>query len=154
MSGFLRDVGQRPERPARDPLGKAALFSDVRQPGTLVVECGACGESTRVSYVDFALGEPAVLGVAAAAPEPPVQPPHDLSRVQRVDLGPRALDAVATSALLSRRAGARAAFEAHAAVPVDDLADEPRVVARRRARRRPRAARRRAERSRACPARG
>ena len=55
MSGFLRDVGQRPARPARDPLGKAALFSDVRRPGTLVVECGACGESTRVSYVDFAL---------------------------------------------------------------------------------------------------
>jgi hypothetical protein len=55
MSGFLRDVGQRPERPTRDPLGKAALFGDVRQPGTLVVECSACGESTRVSYVDFAL---------------------------------------------------------------------------------------------------
>ena len=55
MSGFLRDVSQRPERPTRDPLGKAELFSDVRQPGTLVVECSACGESTRVSYVDFAL---------------------------------------------------------------------------------------------------
>ena len=55
MSGFLRDVGQRPERPSRDPLGKAALFSDVRQPGTLVVECSTCGESTRISYVDFAL---------------------------------------------------------------------------------------------------
>jgi hypothetical protein len=55
MSGFLRDVNQRPERPTRDPLGKAALFSDARQPGTLIVECGACGESTRVSYVDFAL---------------------------------------------------------------------------------------------------
>ena len=48
MSGFLREVGHRPERPARDPLGKAALFSDARRPGTLVVECSGCGESTRV----------------------------------------------------------------------------------------------------------
>ena len=55
MTGYLREVGHRPERPARDPLGKAALFSDVRRPGTLIVECGTCGESTRVSYVDFAL---------------------------------------------------------------------------------------------------
>ena len=55
MSGYLRDVGQRPARPARDPLGKAALFSDVRRPGTLVVECQHCGESTRISYVDFVL---------------------------------------------------------------------------------------------------
>ena len=82
VSGYLRDVGQRPERPARDPLGKAALFSDVRRPGTLVVECGACGESTRISYVDFALGEPAVLDVAPAAAEPAVQPADDLSRVR------------------------------------------------------------------------
>ena len=53
--GFLRDVSQRPARPARDPLGKAALFSDVRRPGTLLVECGTCGESTRMSYLDFAI---------------------------------------------------------------------------------------------------
>ena len=53
MSGYLRDVGPRPERPARDPLGKAALFSDVRRPGTLVIECSECGESKRVSYVEF-----------------------------------------------------------------------------------------------------
>ena len=58
--GYLRDVGARPRRPARDPLGKAALFSDEpivtadeRRVGTLVVECRECGESTRVSYVDF-----------------------------------------------------------------------------------------------------
>ena len=55
MSGYLREVGHRPDRPARDPLGKAALFSDARRPGTLVVECGGCGASTRMSYVDFAL---------------------------------------------------------------------------------------------------
>ena len=55
MSGFLREVGHRPDRPARDPLGKAALFSDVRRPGTVVVECGSCGASTRVSYVDFVI---------------------------------------------------------------------------------------------------
>ena len=55
MSGYLRDVGGRPDRPARDPLGKAALFTETRQPGTVVVECSSCGESTRVSYVDFAL---------------------------------------------------------------------------------------------------
>jgi len=55
MSGYLRDVGQRPARPTRDPLGKAALFSDadVRRPGTLVIECRECGESTRLSYVEF-----------------------------------------------------------------------------------------------------
>jgi hypothetical protein len=55
VSGFLREVGPRPERPARDPLGKAALFSDARRPGTVVIECGTCGASTRVSYVDFAI---------------------------------------------------------------------------------------------------
>ena len=55
MSGYLREVGHRPERPARDPMGKAALFSDTRRPGTVVVECSSCGASTRVSYVDFAL---------------------------------------------------------------------------------------------------
>ena len=55
MSGFLRESGHRPARPARDPLGKAALFSDARRPGTVVIECSACGASTRVSYVDFAL---------------------------------------------------------------------------------------------------
>jgi hypothetical protein len=55
MSGYLRDVGGRSDRRSRDPLGKAALFSDVRQPGTVVVECGSCEASTRVSYVDFAL---------------------------------------------------------------------------------------------------
>jgi hypothetical protein len=70
VSSFLRDVGHRPERPARDPLGKAALFSeapleasepdarrsdDRRRPGTVVIECGSCGASTRVSYVDFAI---------------------------------------------------------------------------------------------------
>lgn len=56
MSGYLREVGRRPDRPARDPMGKAALFSEVRKPGTLVVDCGSCGSSTRVSYVEFALG--------------------------------------------------------------------------------------------------
>jgi hypothetical protein len=80
VSGFLREVGHRPERPARDPMGKAALFSepaqpeatgeptaseasaaaarstDGRRPATVVIECSACGESTRVSYVEFALG--------------------------------------------------------------------------------------------------
>jgi hypothetical protein len=55
LTGYLRDVGHRPARPARDPLGKAALFSDIRRPGTLVVECGECGESTRISYVEFAV---------------------------------------------------------------------------------------------------
>jgi hypothetical protein len=56
VSGYLREVGHRPERPARDPMGKAALFSDTRRSGTIVVECGSCSASTRVSYVDFALG--------------------------------------------------------------------------------------------------
>ena len=55
MSGFLREVGHRPERLARDPMGKAALFSDVRRPGTVVIECSSCAASTRVSYVDFAI---------------------------------------------------------------------------------------------------
>jgi hypothetical protein len=55
VSGYLRDVGQRPARPARDPLGKAALFSDPRRPGTLVIECRECGESTRLSYFDFVM---------------------------------------------------------------------------------------------------
>jgi len=55
VSGYLREVGRRPERPARDPMGKAALFSDTRRPGTVVIECSGCGASTRLSYVDFAL---------------------------------------------------------------------------------------------------
>jgi hypothetical protein len=56
MSEYLRDVSPRPRRPARDPLGKAALFSDeVRRPGTLVIECSGCGTSARMTYVDFAL---------------------------------------------------------------------------------------------------
>jgi hypothetical protein len=55
MSGYLREVGHRPERPERDPMGKAALFSDTRRPGTVMIECSGCGESTRLSYVDFAL---------------------------------------------------------------------------------------------------
>jgi hypothetical protein len=54
MSGYLREVGHRPERPERDPMGKAALFSDTRRPGTVMIECSGCGESTRLSYVDFA----------------------------------------------------------------------------------------------------
>ena len=37
-------------------MGKAALFSDTRRPGTVLVECSSCGASTRESYVDFALG--------------------------------------------------------------------------------------------------
>jgi hypothetical protein len=68
VSGYLRDVGQRPARPTRDPLGKAALFSDAdieiirdthdratngRRLGTLVIECRECGASSRLSYVDF-----------------------------------------------------------------------------------------------------
>jgi hypothetical protein len=71
VSGFLREVGHRPERPERDPLGKAALFSDpqgaasverrtarssdARRPGTVVIECGTCDASTRVSYIDFVI---------------------------------------------------------------------------------------------------
>ncbi len=56
MSEYLRDVAPRPRRPTRDPLGKAALFSDdARRPGTLVVECSACGESSRMTYLEFAL---------------------------------------------------------------------------------------------------
>jgi len=76
VSGFIREVGHRPERPARDPLGKAALFSeaaksmgepatepvapdtrrpDTRRPGTVVIECGTCNSSTRVSYIDFVI---------------------------------------------------------------------------------------------------
>jgi hypothetical protein len=71
MSGYLREVGHRPDRPARDPMGKAALFSDgrdvdfaeqeaspaadTRGPGTVVIECSACGQSTRVSYVGFVI---------------------------------------------------------------------------------------------------
>ena len=55
MSGYLREVGHRPEWPERDPMGKAALFSDTRRPGTVVIECSRCGASTRVSYVDFAM---------------------------------------------------------------------------------------------------
>lgn len=72
MSSNLRDVGGRGR--ARDPSGKAALFShgappiDVdndepvldedpapRRPATLVVECSACDASTRVNYLDFVL---------------------------------------------------------------------------------------------------
>jgi hypothetical protein len=68
--GYLRDVGSRPGRPARDPLGKAALFSDepivearpetksvadAWRPGTVVIDCQECDASTRVSYVDFVL---------------------------------------------------------------------------------------------------
>jgi hypothetical protein len=55
VSGYLREVGPRPDRPRRDPFGKAALFSDVRRPGTLVIECSACHESSRMTYVDFVL---------------------------------------------------------------------------------------------------
>jgi hypothetical protein len=55
VSGYLREVGHRPAMPARDPMGKAALFSDTRQPGTVLLECSRCGASTRLSYVDFAL---------------------------------------------------------------------------------------------------
>jgi hypothetical protein len=72
VSGYLRDIGHRPEPPARDPMGKAALFApaaetgardagparvaDARRPGTVLIECSACGQSTRVSYVGFATG--------------------------------------------------------------------------------------------------
>jgi hypothetical protein len=67
----LRDVGGRGR--ARDPSGKAALFSHGATPlvvdeepapppepagrkvGTLVVECSACETSSRVSYLDFVL---------------------------------------------------------------------------------------------------
>ena len=55
MSGYLREVGHRPERLERDPMGKAALFSETRRPGTVMLECSGCGESTRLSYLDFAL---------------------------------------------------------------------------------------------------
>ena len=53
---YLREVGPRPRRSDRDPLGKAALFTDdLRRPGTLVIECSGCGQSTRMTYIDFAL---------------------------------------------------------------------------------------------------
>ncbi len=55
MSGYLREVHSRPAHPERDPMGKAALFSDTRRPGTVLVECNSCGASTRLTYVDFAL---------------------------------------------------------------------------------------------------
>jgi hypothetical protein len=55
MSGYLREVGSRPAIPARDPMGKAALFSDTRRPGTVLIECSGCSASTRVTYADFAL---------------------------------------------------------------------------------------------------
>jgi hypothetical protein len=55
VSGYLREVGTRPAHTERDPMGKAALFSDTRRPGTVVVECNSCGASTRLTYVDFAL---------------------------------------------------------------------------------------------------
>ena len=53
----FRDVGRRADRP-RDPEGKAALFSAAAtrpHPGTVIVQCGDCGDSTALSYVDFAL---------------------------------------------------------------------------------------------------
>ena len=34
---YLREVGSRPAQPERDPMGKAALFSDTRRPGTVVL---------------------------------------------------------------------------------------------------------------------
>ena len=63
-----------------NPLGKAALFSDVRRPGTLVVECSACGESTRRLLRRLRARQPAVPRVAPAAAEPAVQPADDVSR--------------------------------------------------------------------------
>ena len=77
------DFARTPEpkaRRTRDPLGKAALFSEVpataastfaapesegrgatqlfsratARPGTLVVDCANCGRRTRVSYAEFA----------------------------------------------------------------------------------------------------
>jgi hypothetical protein len=70
VSSNLRDVGGRGR--ARDPSGKAALFSHgatplvvddepgppppaTRKAGTLVVECSACDTRSRVNYVDFVL---------------------------------------------------------------------------------------------------
>jgi hypothetical protein len=69
VSGNLRDVGGRGR--ARDPSGKAALFShgapplivedppadepEPRRAATLVVDCSACGVRTRVNYLDFLL---------------------------------------------------------------------------------------------------
>ena len=70
-TGNLRDVSGRGR--ARDPSGKAALFShgavplDVdegpplatelppRRAATLVVECSACGTRSRVNYLEFML---------------------------------------------------------------------------------------------------
>jgi hypothetical protein len=71
VTSNLRDVGGRGR--ARDPSGKAALFSHGAVPlvvdddpvappepsrrtaGTLVVHCSACGTRSRVSYLDFVL---------------------------------------------------------------------------------------------------
>lgn len=85
MTGNLRDVAPHRDRSGRDPAGKRALFSTPTdsptvppahapvepaappaepaapgvqgdpEPRTVVVECGECGETTRLSYFDFAL---------------------------------------------------------------------------------------------------
>jgi hypothetical protein len=79
-NGFTRTRATGAAR-SRDPLGKAALFSDAgtetaapvgapsdtegrgashlfskseARPGTLVVDCSACGRQTRVTYGEFA----------------------------------------------------------------------------------------------------
>ena len=78
-SGFTRLHDPKARR-TRDPLGKAALFTEVpptpestfaqpeaegrgatqlfsraaARPGTLVVDCSGCGRRTRVSYAEFA----------------------------------------------------------------------------------------------------
>ncbi len=56
MSGNMRELPRRRNRAHRDPSGTAALFSPAPRPhpGTVVVECNACGDSTPVSYLDFA----------------------------------------------------------------------------------------------------
>ena len=56
MSEHLRDIHRRRDRRgARDPEGKAALFSTPAQPsaGTVVVACSECGAQTPLSYGDF-----------------------------------------------------------------------------------------------------
>jgi hypothetical protein len=78
-TGFTRLHDPKARR-TRDPLGKAALFSDVpataestfappepegrgatqlfsrsaTRPGTLVVDCSGCNRRTRISYAEFA----------------------------------------------------------------------------------------------------
>ena len=124
MSGYLRDVGRRPDRPARDPLGKAALFSDVRQPGTVVIQCGVVRGVDSHLLLDFALANLPFSVWLPPLPNLPFNRRMTCPVVQRVDLDPRPLEI--GSELTAR---CSSAIEADTTVPVDDLTDEPGVVA-------------------------